>query len=226
MSRTDKDRPYWVKVQDEGVIEHCHHSGRYDRRQHRIVKRVYDDEGNPVMEDREVKLTAKRVIETQPRIKYATYTAQYSHPVRNLQGAYVTEYQATSAKRANPTYSEAEHLIAMGLPDAMVTIRVDRVQKTEEYWENDSFECDLDEENDKHHPWRNNCGKELPDWKVNRYYCRCSRCRPGDEPRQRTRQRNMLHNMRKAANSGEEDWEDSFDEVSLSKPDMHHRGWC
>lgn len=225
MSRTDKDRPYWVKVNDEGTVVHYHHSGWNSRRSRRSFKKVFDDEGNPVMETREVKLTAKRVIETVPRLKAVPYTKEVPRWDSRSQSFYYTEWAGISAKIANPIYSEAERLIALGMPDAMVTIRIDTVQKMEEVWPEPAEYCDLDLSPGNRRPWRNSCGKELPYWKAG-YSCRCSWCKPGDEPRQRTRQRNMLHNMRKAANSGEDGWEDSFDEVSLTKPDMHHRGWC
>ena len=224
MSRTDKDRPYWVKVQDEGVERHHHHA-TYRRGGYSKFEKVFDANGDPVMEDREVKLTAKRVIETVPRLKAVPYSKEAPYWDRN-KGWYYTEWKMISATVANPAYSEAEHLIAMGMPDALVLIRVDKVQKLEETWVNRSVECDYDPEaSGRDYYWKNNCGKELPYWKAG-YSCRCSWCKPAEEPRSRRKKRDFLKKMTKAANSGEEAWEDDFNELDLSQPDMHHRGWC
>lgn len=225
MSRTDKDRPYWVKVADEGVETHYHHDN-YRRRGRYTYEKVFDDEGNPVMEERIVKLPAKRVIETVPRLKSVPYTKEVWFPYRDREGFYTTLWNGVSANVANPVYSEAEHLIALGMPDAMVTIRVDVVQKVEKVYVPREEGCDYDPDaKTKELYWQRTCGKELPWWKAG-YSCRCSWCRPGDEPRQRTRKRNFLTAMTKAANSGEDGWEDDFNELDLSQPDMHHRGWC
>ena len=223
MSRTDKDRPYWVKVQDEGVETH-HHSANFRRGRFRKMEKVFDANGDPVMEDREVKLTAKRVIETIPRLKAVPYSKEAPYWDRN-KGWYYTEWKMISATVANPVYSEAEHLIAMGMPDAVVVIRVDKVQKVKETWIEPSTECDYDPDASGRDHWKNNCGKELPYWKAG-YSCRCSWCKPAEEPRSRRRKRDFLKNMTKAANSGEEGWEDNFNELDLSQPDMHHKGWC
>lgn len=228
MSRTDKDRPYWVKVADEGVETHYHDFGSYRRRggYYRYDK-VFNDEGNPVMEDHEVKLSAKRVIETVPRLKAVPYSKEVWYPYRDRQGFYTTIWNGVSAQVANPVYSEAERLVALGMPHALVTIRIDKVQKVEKVWVPKADECDYDPDSHTREVyWKSSCGKELPYWKSGGYHCRCSWCRPGDEPRQRTRKRVFLTQMTKAANSGEDDWEDSFNELDLSQPDMHHRGWC
>lgn len=227
MSRTDKDRPYWVKVQDEGVETHSHHSNQWGRRSRYQTIKVYDDEGNPVMEEREVKLTAKRVIETVPRLKSVAYSEESPFWAR-WQGFYTTSWKPVSSKLANPVYSEAERLIALGMPEALVTIRIDTVQKVERVWVKGSDECDYSEDVPRDHKEmrERNCSKELPYWKGPGHHCRCSWCRPSDEPRQRTRKRVFLTAMVKRANSGDEDWEDDFNELDLSQPDMHHRGWC
>ncbi len=224
MSRTDKDRPYWVKVNDEGVQTHDHAFGGWRRRSHYTWEKVFDDEGNPVMEERVVKMSAKRVIETVPRLKSIPYTKEVVAWGRD--GFYTTMWNGLSQNIANPIYSEAEHLIAIGMPDAEIVIRVDTVQKTERVHVPGSDRCDAEDETDPKNIWGKNCGKELPYWKGGGYHCRCSWCRPGDEPRQRTRQRNFLHQMRKAANSGEDEWEDGFNEIDLTQPDTYHRGWC
>lgn len=227
MSRTDKDRPYWVRLNDEGVMVHNHQANYYRRRNYTIEK-VFDDEGNPVMETREVKLTAKRVIETEPRMKSAPYTAEYRTWSRE-QGFYTAVYNGISNKRANPVYSEAEHLIALGMPEALVLVKTVTAQKTEKVYHPQPEDdiCDAEESlaNPKN-PWGYRCSKEIPYWSRNYYRCRCSWCRPGDEPRQRTRERNFTTAMVKRANSGDENWEDDFNELDLSQPDMYHRGWC
>lgn len=228
MSRTDKDRPYWVKVADEGVETHYHDFGSYRRRGgYYREDKVFTKNGEPVMEDRIIKMTAKRVIETVPRLKSVPYTKEIAVPFRTREGMYTTIWNGMSAYVANPIYSEAEHLIALGLPHAEITIRVDRVQKIERIWVPRVTECDYDPDSKtKDVYWKSNCGKELPYWKGGGYHCRCSWCRPGDEPRQRTRKRVFLSAMKKAANSGEDEWEDGFNELDLSQPDMFHRGWC
>lgn len=219
MSRTDKDRPYWVKVREDGVETHYHH-GR--RRHARKFEKVFDADGKPIMEERIVKLTAKRVIETQPRMKPVSYAKEMVLFTQS-QGFYTAIWNGVSSVIANPVYSEAQHLIAMGMPNAEVILRVDMVQKVEEVLVESSLECDYDP--DAKDPWKNNCGKVLPYWMAG-HSCRCSWCKPVDEPRQRTRARGFLSNMVKAANSGEDDWEDSFNELDLSKPVRNRGSWC
>ncbi|QIG57870.1 hypothetical protein SEA_PAULODIABOLI_176 [Microbacterium phage PauloDiaboli] len=229
MSRTDKDRPYWVRLKDEGVMVHDHQARSYRNRRGYNIEKVFDDEGNPVMETREVKLTAKRVIETQPRMKEVPYTAEVLWG-NERDGFYTRLWNGVSKRLANPAYSEAARLVSLGMPDAMVTIRTETVQKTEKVYppapDPDTI-CDAEEAlADPKNPWGYRCSMEIPYWSRNYYRCRCSWCRPGDEPRQRNRKRTFVTAMRKRANSGDEDWEDEFNELDLSQPDMYHRGWC
>ena len=226
MSRTRKDRPYWVKAMADGVETHYHHANRYGRRAQYEYKQVLDDEGNPVMEDRIIKMTAKRAVETLPRTKSVPYSED-SPWWKQWQGFYQNDWRPVSYKLANPVYSEAQHLVAMGMPNAEVIVSIDSVPKYEKVLKKAAnLECDYDEEvHTQREYWTKNCSKVLPNWKAG-YSCRCSWCKPGDEPRQRTRKRTFVSNMVKAANSGEEHWEDNFNELDLAQPDMHHRGWC
>jgi len=59
MSRTDKDVPYWVRCNREGIVRHDHR--RLGRKIYR-KKRVLDEDGNPVMETHRYSMTAERML--------------------------------------------------------------------------------------------------------------------------------------------------------------------
>ena len=226
MSRTDKTRPYWVKVNDEGTVEHRHHISRWGGRARYRTEKVLDAEGNPVIEDHEIWRTAKSVIQTEPRLKPGSYQAEAIRwDPRNDTFRY-TEYTQTTYNVANPVYSEAEHLIALGMPDALVLVRIDRREKVERILikEATGHGCDYEEGKTltQRELWSNNCTPTLPWWRSG--YSRCSCCSlhvMHDE--QRAQVRDVTKRMVKAYNSGEDDWEDDFDGDYITPIRRHSR---
>ncbi|MGL4998009.1 MAG: hypothetical protein ACRC5T_03325 [Cetobacterium sp.] len=61
MSRTDKDRPYWVRVNDEASLTHHDHTA-FGRTYYRSVP-VRDADGNPVYEDVPYRISARTIVE-------------------------------------------------------------------------------------------------------------------------------------------------------------------
>jgi hypothetical protein len=218
MSRTDKTRPYWVKVNDEGTVEHNHHTSRWGGRARYRTEKVLDAEGNPVMENHEVWRTAKSVLQTEPRMKSVPFTTE--GPKWNLSGdkSYTT-FSWVSTKLANPVYSEAEHLVALGMPNELVLVRTDRREKVERTLikEATGNGCDYEEGRilKQRDLWRNNCTPTLPWWKSGYGHCTC--CTPhADHESQRAHTRDATKRMVKAYNSGDDDWEDDFDHEYLT----------
>ena len=76
----------------------------------------------------------------------------------------------------------------------------------------------------------NPCYKEA-DWRgdINVYRCNCSMCRGSDPSFERSRRRNNRDQMRKVvklANSGEEGWEDGWNDLKVTTPIRYNTEWC
>jgi|SRR6187431_2997156 len=237
MSHTDKDRPYWVKLNDEGIVVHdhtfCSYGGR--RSYTRFGAIIRDDEGNPVMETVEDKRTAQWIADNAPRTK--DYYVRVNWPTQMAESMRYTlrdgqGYWLTTGKGVNPIWQEAQKLVTLGRGDREMVYKTSQRVKREEVIMEIPQECTEDRlegprfNNRYNH---NGCYRTLPAEHA-RYRCSCSMCEPGGiyaEKKSRTRRKNTLRNMAKAYD-GEAGWEDEFEEkeLSLSRPLRYTSQWC
>lgn len=235
MSRTDKDRPYWVLMNDEGVVEHdhrgCDHWGRKTRT--RSGAYIRDDEGNIVMETIIRYETAKWINEYAPRTK--NYTIEVTWPVSMLDSMRYTaqdRIMTVTGKGVNPLWAEANNLVSQGKGDTKLAYSTSERPKRKLIVTEYSPECDA------HLPYRpyrsnlpqaENCIRSLPASKERRN-CSCDMCEPGGiyaEKKSRTARKNTLRAMAKAYD-GSDNWEDEFEakEMYLNKPLRYTSQWC
>jgi len=117
MSRTDKDRPYWVKVNAEGTaIDHDHLN--FGREYYRDVY-VKDKHGNLIYEDRPLYRTAYVIVHGP---LYAWQRYGYSG-IR-----YVNPGSVTNSRTF---FNEARKATGSGLPDKEILVGWYRAAKTE-----------------------------------------------------------------------------------------------
>lgn len=235
MSRTYKDRPYWVRLNDEGFIQHNHSGADRLGRTSRIIPGpiVKDEDGNPLTETVERHEKASWIAEHATRTK--DYVTEVIWPVRMVEGMLYSSgsmLRTVKGKGINPIWQEAQNLVNQGKGDTLMVYSTYeepvREKKTIEF----SYECD------GHlpaRPWRSdrptavNCTRALPP-SYERRWCSCDRCKPGGvfaEKRSRTARKNTLRAMAKAYD-GSEDWDDEYEarELYLSKPLRYTSQWC
>lgn len=121
MSRTDKDMPYWVRLNNEGTSTDHNHL-RFGMVYYRAVP-VLDDEGNPVMDTHEVFLTAAQILGKEDGNYYlfgysSRYLVGYTHYVpwndRSSTKFYETAKVTKAALMAYTRHTPDEQ-IAVGL---------------------------------------------------------------------------------------------------------------
>lgn len=235
MSRTDKDRPYWVRLNDEGIIAHDHSgSDRWGRKTRtRWGKPILDEDGNPVMETVEEKKQASYIAQYTPRTK--DYQIEVTWPARMVESMLYSGgsmLRTVTGRGINPLWQEAQNLVNEGKGDQLMVYRTYTQVKREMTVIEHTKECDAHLPS---RPWSSNlpqaenCTRELPD-RDKRRWCSCSMCEPGGiyaEKKSRTARKNTLRAMAKAYN-GEDGWEDDFEEreMYLSKPLRYTSQWC
>ena len=101
MSRTDKDRPYWVKENDEGFLTDHNHllCGK------EVYKRAYrrDEDGNFIYERRTHKRIEFNWASAEKRgVTYEQAIAGYTKPLRRFQ--YASDLSLAEMQANNPTY--------------------------------------------------------------------------------------------------------------------------
>lgn len=236
MSRTDKDRPYWVLMNDEGVVEHDHRGcdrwGRKTRTRYGAYLR--DEDGNYITEDIIRYETAEWINEHAPRTK--NYQIEVTWPSTMLDSMRYTagsRLMTVTGRGVNPVWAEANNLVALGKGKTKLAYgEVRTVRKREVFVEEYTDECDA------HLPYRRyrsdlpeavNCTRSLPASKTRRW-CSCDMCEPGGiwaEKRSRTARKNTLRAMAKAYD-GSDDWQDDYEEqeLYLTKPLRYTSQWC
>lgn len=235
MSRTDKDRPYWVLMNDEGVVEHDHRGCDFRGRKHltRYGAYIRDEDGNIVMETVTRYETAEWIDKYAKRTK--TYEIEVTWPRTMLDSMRYTaqsKMMTVTGRGVNPLWAEANNLVAQGKG------HIKLAYSTSERPMREVIEYEFNDECDAHLPYRRyhsdlpeavNCIRSLPAAKERRW-CSCDRCEPGGiyaEKKSRTARKNTLRAMAKAYN-GEDGWEDEFEEkeLYLSRPLRYTSQWC
>lgn len=235
MSRTDKDRPYWVLMNDEGVVEHdhrgCDHWGRKTRTRYGAY--IRDEDGNIVMETVTRYETAEWIDKFAKRTK--TYEIEVFWPrtmTDTMRYTAQSRMMTVTGKGVNPLWAEANNLVSQGKGDTKLAYSTSQRPKREVFEEEFNDECDA------HLPYRRyrsdlpeavNCTRSLPASKQRRW-CSCDMCEPGGiwaEKRSRTAKKNTLRAMAKAYD-GTDDWQDDYEEreLYLSRPLRYTSQWC
>lgn len=235
MSRTYKDRPYWVRLNDEGIIQHDHSgSDRWGRpRRHLLGAIVKDEDGNPLTETVERREKASWIADVVPRTK--DYVTEVTWPARMVEGMRYSGgsmLRTVTGKGINPLWQEAQNLVNQGKGDTLM------VYSTREQYVREEKVIEFTTECDGHLParhWRSdqptavNCTRALPP-SLERRWCSCDRCKPGGvfaEKRSRTARKNTLRAMAKSYD-GSDDWDERYEarELYLTKPLRYTSDWC
>lgn len=224
MSRTDKTRPYWVKVNDHGVEHHDHSALGEEVWRDRDMK---DEDGNPVFEELPYYFSVGDLLaDKDARLDDWMWvtTRGYVMPKRNADGTPIRiwrwnkDHQVVKARGGNKVRSEAMYLRAHGGSDAVLveagTYKRPKQERYLAYTIPDH--CTIGEKDHMVGRWHNAnpCYMEA-DWDgafrtMFRYRCSC--CSPqGFNTAKRAIARDTLKEVAKQYNSGEDDWEDAFD---------------
>ena len=224
MSRTDKTRPYWVKVNDHGVESHDHSRLGEDVWH---TRNVTDEDGNLVLEELPYYFSVGDLLANHAE-EYASWKWVADRglvmPKRGADGKELrfwrwrNEYMETKARGGNKMRSEAMWLRAHGHSDtALVEGGTYKRPKQERYVAYTIPDhCTIDEKPNMIGRWSNAnpCYMEA-DWYgefQTQFRYRCSCCSPqGYNTAKRAIARDTLKEIAKQYNSGEEDWEDAFD---------------
>lgn len=232
MSRTDKTRPYWVKVNDHGVEHHDHsHLGEEVWRK-RAVK---DSNGVFVMEEATFYRQAQDVLEKEDRTSYfyKVYRTYYSEDGKRRY--YLRQGEIASERPTNKVIAEAEAAVAAGDPRCLIRAGTYMRNVMEEYLAYTIADhCTIDEKrNTTGWRWSRSqpCYMEA-DWRGadrNQFRCSCRMCSGRDPHFERARRRNKRDQLRQAtklANSGVEDWHEDWNDLRVTTPLRYNVEWC
>jgi len=229
MSRTDKTRPFWVKVQDHG-IEHHDHS--------QFGEEIWRD--RPVLDE-----DGKRVMETVPHYsradeylseRSATRTFYIATPLhRDEDGRRIFFFNVTTLEKARKQHEirlDADRAIREGDPKRLIETGTYTRVKRERYLAYTMADhCTIDDKRSETRSWG---GRDQPcymegDWYgANRaiFKYRCSCCHPRPEySAQRSMTRDALNTLAKGYNSGEDDWEGAADRYDLTPKRKTTKSW-
>lgn len=237
MSRTDKTRPYWVKVNDHGVEHHDH--SRLGEEVWR-TRNVKDEGGNLVFEELPYYHSVGDLL-ARPESMYSWATAYALIPKRDEDGKefrywiWNRDYSVVTERGQNKMRSEAMWLRAHGYADStLVKGGYYKRPKQERYLAYTiPNHCTIDEPHDEFgraNNWRGvgPCYMEA-DWQGefrSMYRYRCSCCSPrGYNAAKRAVARDTLRTTAKAYNSGEEFWEDEFDRENITPRRKAGQSW-
>lgn len=237
MSRTDKTRPYWVKVNDHGVEHHDHSRLGEEVWYTRDVK---DEDGKTVLEEVPYFHTVGDLL-AKPETMYSwawVTDKGLSIPKRSESGEEIRywrwnrDYSIARSRSNTKVRSDAMWLRAHGHPDStLVEGGIYRRPKQERYLAYTVPDhCTIDEKPLMVSRWSNAnpCYMEA-DWygaDRNVYKYRCSCCSPqGYNAAKRAIARDTLKEVAKQFNSGEEFWEDSFDRENITPRRKAGQSW-
>lgn len=227
MSRTYKDRPYWVRLNDEGIIHHNHSGSDSWGRTKRVQygKPILGGDGKPVMETVEETKKASYIAEHAPRTKdYQVEVIWPERMIESMRYSNGSRLLTVTGKGINHLWQEAQNLVNQGKGDTLLVYRTYErpVRKVTvvEY----SYECDAHLPSRPYNsdlPAAMNCTRVLPSAQERRW-CSCVQCEPGgiySEKQSRTARKNTLRAMAKAYD-GSDDWQDEYEsrELRLSNP--------
>lgn len=240
MSRTDKTRPHWVKVNDHGYEHHEHDLFGLEVYRTRPIK---DEDGNFVYEVAPTYVRAESYLRhrhitalnrTRPywEREFISSVNQLTEAGRMIFTAYDESY-LHGERPTNEVIAEAEHAVKVGDKRRLIEYGRYRRRKMERYLAYTVADhCTIDEPANMYGRYVNcnPCYKEA-DWygDINVYRCNCSMCRGSDPSYERSRRRNNRDQMRKVtklANSGEEDWEDGWNDLKVTTPIRYNSEWC
>ncbi len=206
MSRTDKDRPYWVKLNDEGTL--VNHNHQHFGRSWYVYRPVRDERGNRVYEDVPVYRTAYEVV--------------HGWDFTGVRGTY-----GMPAKAVN----EAKLLLSAGRPDEPVLIDTKRRVKFRRVQVHETYNhCTAGQRlANKYDAWVLPCTPELPAGNSRKMYtCGLSKARKGYSDMRngasRRAERDMLRSAARGWNCGED--LDNFDSLeNLTAQHRHSMAW-
>ncbi len=235
MSRTDKDRPYWVKTQDEGVPHHDHT---------RLGAPIYhinyltDEDDNKVMERVPFYKKACEIIAKYAEVKrpgmfdWSDYTGSFS--AYGVDG-YYHYFRKTSDKvqfrNEGEVFEDAFNACEFGDPNRMILAGTYERQVRERYiagYVQDH--CTIDEMEPRNPRGIGVLYGQYPCYKTfsnsPTFRCSCEMCNPGvNYAGVRAAKRDTLRKMTKAYNSGDEDWEDAFDRDNITPSRKSFQSW-
>jgi len=236
MSRTDKTRPFWVKVQDHGIEHHDH--SRLGEEVWR-TRPIRDENGDFVLEivpkfSRANEYIRKRRENREGTFGYWTPSEYDSDGHRIWMWSVETN---VSARKPHEILVEAERAVEQGDPMRFIQTGTYRRRKQERYLAYTIPDhCTIDERFDSHgepntrrgiSPCYLEANWRGEDWK--QYTCNCSMCRGTDPAYESSRRRNTRDVLRKAtklANSGEDEWDDGFNDLAVTTPLRYNTQWC
>ncbi len=110
MSRTRKDRPYRIKVNEDGCYREAHH--HHERFGEKITRTVYlrDNKGKIIFEEQD-KVEIVRFARV-PRLIYKEYKVETFGPTSSL--LYINGWMNVRVPEINPLWLERERLLAEG----------------------------------------------------------------------------------------------------------------
>jgi hypothetical protein len=235
MSRTDKTRPYWVKVNDHGVEHHDHsHLGEEVWRE-RVVR---DENGEIVTRESEVYRSAYDIVREQSasdrnRLWFGTYWHLHDDEGRRCWG--LKKDDCYNLVPNNWVIDRARRAINEGDHSRLIHVGYAKVNVFEKYLAYTIADhCTIDEKR-QHTGWARAgaqpCYMEA-DWRGedrNQFRCSCCMCSGRDPHFERARRRNKRDELRKAtklANSGREDWADDWNDLKVTTPLRYNAEWC
>jgi len=232
LSRTDKTRPYWVKVNDHGIEHHDHSSLGKEVWRKRAVR---DEDGNPVKEEATLYRRASDILVKEDRTYffYKTYRTYYDETGKSLYYHNVRDLR--SERPTNKVIAEAEHAVAYDEPNKLIRVGTYMRTVMEDYLAYTIADhCTIDEKRATT-GWRSSgqqpCYMEA-DWNGedrNQFRCTCCMCSGRDPHFERARRRNKRDELRKAtklANSGVEDWAEDWNDLKVTTPLRYNTEWC
>jgi hypothetical protein len=233
LSRTDKDRPYWVKTRDEGVPHHDH-----TRLGEAIWHTKYfrDDEGNPIIERVPYYLSAKHIIAEYQRPKVprdymdSWYAMNTISGARSPENSYLylnVKSDSVNRRKEGEVFAEAFEAMELGDHTKLIMAGTYSRQKREAYIAGYVADhCTIDEDEPRGSLYRQypcymtwNLGNSM-------FRCSCDSCNPGvNYSGVRREKRDILRKAIKAYNSGDEDWEDGFEQYNLKPSRKSFQSW-
>ncbi len=222
MSRTDKTRPYWVKVNDHGVEHHDHSQLGQEVWRSRPMK---DKNGKVIHEGAPVYVKAKEYILYRQALR--SHTLGFSTQIRHYDedGYRIFSWRIENSmvsRKPQRVWDEATQAVSENQWEKRIVLGTYLRPKTESYLAYTIADhCTIGEKNHggggRYGP--NPCYMEA-NWNgVDRkqFSCGCDMCSwNGDYARDRRSIRDTLKAAVKATNSGDEDWEDEFDSYDFT----------
>lgn len=215
MSRTLKDRPYWVKVNDKSLSRTpCHDHENAGQPIYRYLP-VKDENGNTVMETVTIEnafLGYRTYNIYERRFKIYPTWAEFVAEVPDNRILFESRYYARYGSKEVTRVKNASVII--GYRPTVCTID-DSVPRANNYYDNDTIIL---------------CDHRLEGWAGGYYYC--DHFPNKDERRQyhsaaRSNERDAMRKLTKAANAGYDYEDEDFCEDVFFARTRRHRGyWC